>query len=40
MGKKKPAKKKRQTRPRATNPNPAPIAQPMDDEDDEYANAA
>lgn len=38
-GKKKPAKKKRQSRPRTAKPKPAPV-QPMDDEDDEYANAA
>lgn len=36
---KKPAKKKRQSRPRAAKPKPAPV-QPVDDEEDEYANAA
>jgi putative oxidoreductase len=39
MGAKKPAKKKRQSRPRVAKPKPAPV-QPMVDEDDEYANAA
>lgn len=37
MGTKKPAKKKRQSRPRAAKPKPAPV-QPMDD--DGYADAA
>lgn len=38
-GAKKPAKKKRQTRPRAAKPKPAPV-RPMEDDEDEYANAA
>ncbi|HZH11772.1 MAG TPA: DoxX family protein [Microvirga sp.] len=38
-GPKKPAKKKRQTRPRTAKPKPAPV-QSIDDEEDEYANAA
>jgi uncharacterized membrane protein YphA (DoxX/SURF4 family) len=40
MGAKKPAKKKRQSRPRAAKPKPKPApARPMED-DDEFANAA
>ncbi len=39
-GAKKPAKKKRQSRPRAAKPKPAPVRQIERDEDDEYANAA
>ncbi|MCG7392666.1 DoxX family protein [Microvirga sp. ACRRW] len=39
LGPRKPAKKKRQSRPRATKPKPAPV-RPFEDEDDEYANAA
>jgi putative oxidoreductase len=39
MGAKKPAKKKRQSRPRAAKPKPAPV-RPMDDDEDEFADAA
>jgi len=38
---KKPAKKKRQSRPRTAKPKPKPApVQPMDDEEDEFASAA